>query len=137
MNTAGYKVYDTAYRARPKAQQALAQTKTREGRPRTFEETLETIKPLRKSFNGPPYHLTVPPGFRLFGAAVTLRQTAGTVPYTFLYFVVWVFTGGVSHVNIFTGAAADLRRSEHLTVLPYTHRNKDIRAHYDIFTGQG
>ena len=87
VNTAGYKVYDTAYRARPKAQQALAQTKkTREGRPRTFEETLETIKPLRKSFNGPPYHLTVPPGFRLFGAAVTLRQTAGTVPYTFFVF---------------------------------------------------
>ncbi|ERT66079.1 hypothetical protein HMPREF0742_01449 [Rothia aeria F0184] len=48
-----------------------------------------------------------------------------------------MFTGGVSRVNIFTGAAADLRRSEHLTVLLYTHRNKDIRAHYDIFTGQG
>ena len=27
MNAAGYKVYDAAYRARPKAQQALAQAK--------------------------------------------------------------------------------------------------------------
>ena len=53
VNTAGYKVYDAAYRARPKAQQALTQTK----KLRTFEETLETIKPPRKSFNGPPYHL--------------------------------------------------------------------------------